>query len=150
MKLGWKSIKISIAGARLSHLVQENSKWDHGSMIEQVKTVFIYLKKAYLRSDPSIVKKCLTAKAYKITEADIELQKENPFTDAELVSADIVSVLPSKYNRDKFKVLMKFRPNRDRGLEFSPRPISGARRQFQQQWLFICEGAWWLLDEINI
>jgi hypothetical protein len=43
MKLSWYGLKISIAGAKLSHLVQKDKIWDHGSMTEQVKTTF-YLK----------------------------------------------------------------------------------------------------------
>jgi hypothetical protein len=30
VKLSWKSLKVSIAGAKLSHLVQEEQIWDHG------------------------------------------------------------------------------------------------------------------------
>jgi hypothetical protein len=73
MKLSWNNIKISIAGARLSHLVQKNKVWDHGSMVEQVRTVFIYLKKAFLKNDLTVVKKCMTPEGYKQIRKDGKL-----------------------------------------------------------------------------
>ena len=59
MKISWNSLKISIAGAKLSHLVQKDKAWDHGSMVEQVRTVAVFLKKSFYRNDPDIIKKCL-------------------------------------------------------------------------------------------
>ena len=40
MKLSWYGLRISIADAKLSHLVQKNKIWDHGIMIEQMKMIF--------------------------------------------------------------------------------------------------------------
>ena len=46
MKFSLIGIKISIAGAKLSHLALKDKIWDYGSMVEQVKTVFMQIEKA--------------------------------------------------------------------------------------------------------
>jgi hypothetical protein len=147
MKFGWNSIKTSIAGARLSHLVQENSIWDHGSMIEQVRTVFIYLKKAVLRGDPSIVKKCTTTEGFQKICKNIELKHWDILMQAEIVSIEIISVMPSKHNQpDKFEALLKLK-KQDVESDTKPDSFYKANRVIEQEWLFLHEGNWWLLHE---
>jgi hypothetical protein len=149
MKISWTNLKISIAGARLSHLVQKDKVWDHGSIVEQVRTVFIYLKKAFIQKDPTIVKKCMTPEIYKKIRKEIESKKWKTIIEAELVSVEIISVIPSKYDQpDKFKALIKLKKA---GKENLIGAISFYRsnRLSEQEWLFVREGNWWLLDEIR-
>lgn len=149
MKISLNSLKISIAGAKLTHLVQRDRIWDHGSMIEQVRTVFVYLKKAFLRNDPSVAEKCLTVKAYKKAKADIELKKWNKIADTDLMSAEIISVTPSKHDQpDKFKVLIKLKKTLRLNLT-EPAGFYKTDRLTEQEWVFMREGNWWLLDEIK-
>ena len=68
----WYSIKISIAGAKLSHLVQKDQIWDHGSMIEQVRSVFYQLQKATAMADTEIVRKYVTIPGYESIKEQIE------------------------------------------------------------------------------
>jgi hypothetical protein len=148
MKLSWNSIKISIAGAKLTHLVQKDKVWDHGSIVEQVRTTFIYLKKAFLRNDPSIVRRCTTADGYKKISDDIELEKEVAIIDAELLSIEIIAVITAKNHRpDKFKALLKLQKNKPTILT-EPVGFYKTNRLTEQEWLFVREGNWWLLDEI--
>jgi hypothetical protein len=39
-------------------------------MAEQVKTVFVPLRKVFCRGDPEAVKKCMTASAYKMIKKE--------------------------------------------------------------------------------
>ena len=64
MKISWNSIKISIAGAKLTHLVQKDRIWDHGSMIEQARNIFLKVKKAKDNGHIEDLKKFLTARCY--------------------------------------------------------------------------------------
>jgi hypothetical protein len=147
MKLSWNSLKISIAGARLSHLVTKDKIWDHGSMVEQVRTVFIYFKKALLQNDPSIIKKCTTLNGYKKIERDAS-KKWNFINNSELVSVEIIGVIPARNHSDKFKALVRFR-NADNLNLSEPVSFYRSNRMSEQEWLFVREGNWWLLDEIK-
>jgi len=150
MKLSWNHLKISIAGAKLTHLAQKDRMWDHGSMIEQVRTAFVYLKKGFLKNDPSIVKKCITSGGYKKISGDIELGKSNNITNADLVSVEIITVIPSKHNQpDKFKALIKLKKTKEEENLTEPVSFYKANLLLEQEWLFVHEGNWWLLDEIK-
>ena len=46
MRISFTSLKVSIAGAKLSHLVQKDKIWDHGSMAEQARIIFFLVQKA--------------------------------------------------------------------------------------------------------
>ena len=46
MKFSWTSLKIYIAGAKLSHLVQKDRIWDHRGMAEQARIIFYLVQKA--------------------------------------------------------------------------------------------------------
>ena len=43
-----EEFEISITGAKLSHLVQKDKIWDHGSMAEQTKIIFYIVQKALI------------------------------------------------------------------------------------------------------
>jgi hypothetical protein len=64
MKLSWNSLKISIAGAKLTHLVKKDQAWDHGSMIEQVKIIFQLLQKVKSKGESQLIKKYMTISGY--------------------------------------------------------------------------------------
>ena len=149
MQLSWTGLKVSIAGARLSHLVQKDAIWDHGSMIEQVRTVFVYLKKAFLRSDPSILKKCMTSEGYKMICDDMKVKKRDEFIHADLKSVEITAVYPAKNGRqDKFKALIKFEKTKEEAIQQSIR-FYESNVVSQQEWFFAREGNWWLLDKMK-
>jgi hypothetical protein len=149
MNLSWTNIKISIAGAKLSHLVQKDKIWDHGSMIEQVRTVVVHLKKALLRKDPLLVKKCVSSNGYKKIMENTVSGKWNMIIKAELISVGIISVAPSKHHQpDKFKALIKLRKVQEENLTEQV-SFYKTNRQIEQEWFFVREGNWWLLDEIK-
>jgi hypothetical protein len=148
MKFSLNSLKVSIAGARLSHLVQKDRMWDHGSMIEQVRTAFIYLKKAFLRNDPSAVKKCMTPECYKRISEEIQL-KGSVITDADLLSVEIISVVPARnHHPDKFKALLRLKKTEEARLN-DPVSFYKTNPLTEQEWLFVRDSNWWLLDEIR-
>lgn len=149
MHLSWTGLKISIAGAKLSHLVQKDGIWDHGSMIEQVRTVFSHLKKAFQRQDASIVKKCVTSETYEKISADIKANNKNRVMNAELLSIEIISVVPAKHHHsDKFRALIKMKIIEEPNLE-EPLSFYKNNRLYEQDWLFTRDGTWWLLDKIK-
>ena len=74
MRISFTSIKVSIAGAKLSHLVKKNRVWDHGSMVEQVKAVFMQLQKFIAKGDEATIKKYLTAHGYELFKHKIETE----------------------------------------------------------------------------
>jgi predicted lipid-binding transport protein (Tim44 family) len=70
MKLSWNSLKISIAGAKLSHLVQKDKIWDHGSMAEQARIVFYLVQKTMINGNMDSLKKYLTASCFENLEKE--------------------------------------------------------------------------------
>src|SRR5437870_5062573 len=71
MKFSWNSVKISIAGAKLSHLVQKDKIWDPGSMTEQAKNIFYQVEKARHRKDTGIIRKYLTPNGFEKLKLEI-------------------------------------------------------------------------------
>ena len=151
MKFSWNSLKISIAGAKLSHLVQKDKIWDHGSMVEQVRTIVILLKKAFHRKDAEVVKKCLTETAYikmkdKITQtsnigAGYYILQDN------LDEISIIGVTPGKNGLpDKFTASVKFKKSETSNGFFS---THNSKYGTVQNLQFIREREWWQLDEIK-
>jgi hypothetical protein len=150
MKLSWNNLKVSIAGAKLSHLAQTDRIWDHGSMIEQARAVFIHLKKAFLRNDPSIAEKCMTSEGHMKICKNKELRNEKTIMDSDLLSIEIISVIPSKhYQRDKFKALIKLKKEIQDETREGPVGFYKTNQWTEQEWLFVREGNWWLLHEIK-
>src|SRR6266536_5297959 len=110
MKLSWNSLKISIAGAKLSHLVQKDKIWDYGSMTEQVKNVFYQLEKAKNKKDAEVVKKYSTKNGFEKLKWDIEALKKSGsfFKNSVLTEISIIHVRPGKKEKpDRFKALIK-------------------------------------------
>ena len=157
MKISWNSVKISIAGARLSHLVQEDKIWDHGSMVEQVKTTFFKLKKAKAKGSLEDVCKHLTASCHeKIKRELVHLEKKGAtwiVKNLVIKEVAIIEVRKGKNNKpDCFTALIKtigieFITNKNAVKELID--YSDKIRNFSEQWSFTREGDWWLLDEIK-
>jgi len=146
--ISWKSLKISIAGAKLSHLVQKDKAWDHGSMVEQVRTVAVLLKKAFYRGDPEIIKKCLTESAFKKMKDQITRTGDQVITHRDLEEVSIIDVAPGKNGQpDRFTASLKFKKEEDH--QFFSSSKSNGYHNASEQWLFVRQGGWWLLDEVR-
>jgi len=157
MKLSWNGLKISIAGARLSHLVQKDGIWDHGSMIEQVKTIFFKLKRLKSNRNIEDLKKYLTTSCYEKLKQELdELEKHGKIWVIKNLVIKEVAVIEVSEGKNKkpdcFSALIK-----SMGIEFiadknKTSDITGYSdhvRNFSEQWSFIRQGDWWLLDEMK-
>ncbi|MDB5198677.1 MAG: hypothetical protein JWO92_640 [Chitinophagaceae bacterium] len=152
MNVWLKSLRISIAGAKLSHLVQKDKVWDHGSMVEQVRTVAILLKKAFHRNDAEVVKKCITETAFKKMKEQIETAGANtnqPLMHDELEEVSIIAVAPGKKGQqDRFTASVKFkRREQQSNISFSTINVDYSTKQV---WQFVRQREWWLLDDIKV
>lgn len=155
MKLSWTSLKISIAGAKLSHLTQKDRIWDHGTMVEFVKIVFYQLQKIRHTGDGETLKKYLTIAGYeKLKKQMDELKnvgKIPPNIISKLKDVCIIEVMPAtKKHPDFFKALIK-------GYEvYNPGNVNTSVEtvkhddiihEFSEQWTFVRQGEWWLLND---
>src|SRR5215831_8947755 len=107
MKLSWNSIKVSLAGARLSHLVQQNKIWDHGSMVEHVRTIFFKVKRTKNIGNINDLKKYLTPDCYeKLARQldNLEIDGKRWFVRKPLINeVNVISVRTAKKNKpDRF------------------------------------------------
>jgi len=154
MKLSWNSLKISIAGAKLSHLVQKDQIWDHGSMIEQVKTIFFKLKRLKSSGNIEDLKKYITTPCYEKLEKELNKLEKNGkewiIKNTMIKEIAVVEVSAGKNNKpDCFTALIKAI-----GIEFITDKNNAAEmisysdhvRNFSEQWVFVRRGDWWLLD----
>jgi predicted lipid-binding transport protein (Tim44 family) len=157
MKISWTSFKISIAGAKLSHLVQKDKIWDHGSMIEQAKTIFFKLKRIKSKGKVEDLKKYLTENCYEKLQQELnELEKDRKtwvVKNLLIKEVSIIGVNAAKNQKpDCFTALIKAI-----GIEFitDKASITGIMnfsdmgRNFSEQLSFVRQGEWWLLDEIK-
>jgi len=158
MRISFTSLKVSIAGAKLSHLVKKNRVWDHGSMLEQAKAVFIQLQKFREKGDETTVKKYLTTHGYELFKdnMDIKSKQEKAFlhTQADLQGIDIIKVHERKKKEpDQFVALIKgkhrifTRNSEDKTT--ATQLINYKEVEFKEKWVFVLEGDWWLLDEMK-
>ena len=144
MKLSWTGLKITIAGAKLSHLIQKDRIWDHGSMAEQARIIFYLVKKIKSDAEVETLKKCCTISCFQKIEADVKSKGgwraeilQNP-TIKELA---IIEVNPGKNNKpDAFTALIK-------GTITDVN--AGNTKEFSAQCSFVRQGEWWMLDEIK-
>lgn len=158
MRISFTSIKISIAGAKLSHLVKKNRVWDHGSMVEQVKAVFMQLQKFRAKGDEVTIKKYLTAHGYELFKHKIDTEPNNDKiffkAQADLQDIDIIEVHEGKKTqRDCFVALIKARQklfSRTIDSKVSTAQVINYKEvEFKLKCFFVLEGEWWLLDEIE-
>ena len=137
-------MKISIAGAKLSHLVQKDKIWDHGSMAEQARIIFYLVNKAKASGNVDSLKKQCTVSCFEKIKADMrESEKYDERTVMKPVIREvaIVEVNPGKNNKpDMFSALIK-------GV--SKIEIKDAEKGFSAQCLFVRQGEWWMLDDIR-
>jgi predicted lipid-binding transport protein (Tim44 family) len=144
-------LKISITGAKLSHLVQYDEIWDHGSMTEQAKNIFYQVEKARQKKDSETIRKYLTANGYEKLKAEIEmLSRSRPFIkNSVLTEIFIIQVTPRKKQRpDSFRALVKGKRKIEEDLV--PAEISNhGIENFSEEWLFTRQGEWWLLDSMR-
>ena len=158
MKLSWNSLKISIAGAKLSHLVKKDQVWDHGSMIEQVKIIFQLLQKAKSKGDSQLIKKYLTVSGYGKLEKDMEVMQMTKYTSMhghiELTDVAIIEVHEGTLTKpDNFLAMIKGKENQYDETKMASQ-LTHLKNygvyDFTEEWFFIRQGEWWLLDDIKV
>ena len=141
MKLSWTSLKISIAGAKLSHLVQKDKIWDHGSMAEQARIIFYLVHKAKATGNIESLKKQCTISCFEKLKSEMEPrhdQKSSFIKSPVIKEIAIIDVLPGKNNKpDMFCAMIKGE-SKDDTLE-----------KFKVECAFVRQGEWWLLDKTN-
>ncbi len=150
MKLSWNSFKISIAGARLSHLVQKDKIWDHGTMIETVKIIFNQVQHAREGNETQTLCKYMTPPAYSAFKKRLqEFQmrgKRWPVNHPVIKEVAVLEVSPAKHNgHDHFTALV-------RETEIPVNDDANQKKiihDISEQWVFVRQGDWWLLDGIR-
>lgn len=151
MKFSLESIKISIAGAKLSHLVQKDKIWDHGSMTEQARIIFYLVQKTKSNGNIESLKKYMTISCFEklqkqvdeFEEHDMSWQTENPV----ITELAVISVQPGKNNRpDMFTALIKGHSRRAGQEQHGNADHSD---KFSTEWSFVRQGEWWMLYEIR-
>jgi hypothetical protein len=149
MKLSWTSLKISIAGAKLSHLVQKDKIWDHGSMAEQARIIFYLVHKARTNGNIGSLKKqcsvsCFEKLNYELDE--LNRNKKAFIGSPILKEIAIIDVQPGKNNKpDMFCAMMRGYLKEGSTAEFK----TDRGQKFMAKWSFIRQGDWWMLDEIR-
>src|SRR5688572_27567015 len=111
MKISWTSLKISIAGARLSHLVQKDKIWDHGSMAEQARIIFYMVLKAKANGNFDTLKKQCSKPCFEKfrTEINEEEEKKSVPISPLIKELVIINVQPGKNNKpDMFCSLIRY------------------------------------------
>ena len=150
-------MKISVAGARLSHLVQEDKIWDHGSMIEQVKMVFFKLKKAKANRNIQDLRKYVTVGCYETLQKEMDqlnqVGKKWIIKNEMIKEVAVLEVSTRRNNKpDCFTALIKsigIQLIADINVTEQLINYSDRVRNFSEQWSFIRQGDWWVLDKIR-
>lgn len=148
MKLSWTSIKISIAGAKLSHLVQKDRIWDPGSMTEQARIIFYLVHKAKASGNTESLEKQCSVSCFEKLEAEIARTKTGGSYVITPVIKElaIVDVQPGRNSKpDMFCSLIKYHLKESfNGIETIEHG-----KEVITKWCFIRQGDWWLLNEIK-
>lgn len=148
MKLSWTNLKISIAGAKLSHLVQKDKIWDHGSMAEQARIIFYLVHKAKASGNIESLKKQCSASCFeKIkAETDGDVHESSMIMSPVIKELAIVDVQQGKNNKpDTFCSLIKYHVKET----FDGNELIDHSKEFLSKWCFIRQGEWWLLNGIK-
>lgn len=149
MKLSWTSIKISIAGAKLSHLVLKDKIWDHGSMAEQTRIIFYLVQKAKANGNiESLKKQCSVSCFEKLKSEPHELSssKKLHISSPILEEIAITDVQPGRNNKpDMFCAMITGYLKDSSHDDFE----TEGSQKFRTKWSFIRQGDWWVLDEIR-
>gem|GEM_PF-2759542 len=158
MKFSWNSLRMSWAGARLSHLVRKDGIWDHGSMIEVVKSIFLQVEKSRRSGDTEHLRKYLTAPCYEMISTRltrIPNAGQDRVTVQRVISEVVlVAVREGKGKKpDQFQALVKGR--RSMLVQGNPGEVlplkqgKGVPGEFVEEWLFSRQGNWWLLEMVK-
>jgi len=156
MKISWTSLKISIAGAKLSHLVQKDRIWDYGSMTEQARIIFYLIQKARDSGNTESLKKYMTVSCfekltkefdeydnYRCKKDDKAGQLEHPV----ITELAVISVQHGRHNKpDMFTALIKGYKRKTDDEKYDHEDRS---RHFSAEWCFVRQGEWWVLDMIK-
>jgi hypothetical protein len=146
MKLSWNSLKISIAGAKLSHLVQKDKIWDHGSMAEQARIIFYLVQKVLINRNIDTLKKYMTISCFEKLQKEIaqidEINKTFGIREPVIKELAVIEVCPARNNRpDRFTAIIKGDTKDEKQVG-----VSEQVNEFSSQWSFVRQGDWWLLD----
>src|SRR5688572_16556056 len=110
MKLSWTSLKISIAGAKLSHLALKDKIWDHGSMAEQARIIFYLVQKAKANCDVGSIRKQCSISGFEKIENEIregDSQRSLPIVNPVIHEIAIIDVQAGKNEKpDMFCALI--------------------------------------------
>ena len=143
MKISWTDLKISIAGAKLSHLVQKDKIWDHGSMAEQARIIFYLVQKTKNDGNiESLKKQCTISCFEKIKDEMNDRNAKQLFLkDPIIKELAVVDVEPGKNNKpDMFTALIK-------GIISNESTGNDHENKFSAKCFFVRQGSWWLLDD---
>ena len=148
MKFSLIGIKISIAGAKLSHLALKDKIWDYGSMVEQVKTVFMQIEKAKKKDNADLLRNYTTNSGYQFFENNIVSGKQK--IDERLLEKIAIIEVKARHKQlpDRFCALVKGMKNR---MEATVNQLNKKQKmqEFSELWYFSREGHWWKLHEIR-
>lgn len=150
MWFSWRNLKISIAGAKLSHLAQKDKVWDHGTMIETVKIIFNHVQKERAGTNSENLNKYMTIAGYNGFKKDIQRRRQTgrpwPIKYPAIKEISIIEVHPAKNNQpDHFTALLK----EAEMLTVEETDDKKGKTVLSEQWSFIRQGDWWVLDEIR-
>lgn len=147
MKISWTNFKISIAGAKLSHLVQKDKIWDHGSMAEQARIIFYLVQKAKNCGNIESLKRQCTISCMEKIKNETRVSgnpKSSSITNPGIKEIAITDVQPGRKNKpDMFTALIK-------GISKSETAGSDHENEFSVQCSFVRQGEWWLLDDVRV
>lgn len=144
----WNSLRISIAGAKLSHLVQKDKIWDHGSMAEQARIIFYLLHKAKANGNVDALKRHCSFSGFMKLKSRLVREQEKGLVMSSPVIEElaIVGVHPGKSKRpDKFSALIKGYNER---IE-NGKGLTSENMEFVGKWFFVRQGDWWVLDDMQ-
>jgi predicted lipid-binding transport protein (Tim44 family) len=118
-------------------------------MVEQVRNIFYMLKRARNSNETDTIKKCLTANAFDKLKEEMDRAEKNEifFKNCKITEIAIVQVTPAKKQKpDSFKAMIRGKTSED------IIPIENTNygiENFSEEWFFIRQGEWWLLDGIK-
>ena len=151
MWFSWRNLKISIAGAKLSHLVRKDKIWDHGTMIETVKIIFNQVQKERAGFDAENLHKYMTVSGYTAFKEQIQrLRVAGKAWPVKYPVIKEVAVIDVGSATSKQPDYFKAELNETELIMEDEWNDKKSNMIFLEQWFFVRQGDWWLLDEIKI
>ena len=146
MKLSWTNLKISIAGAKLNHLVQKDKIWDQGSMAEQARIIFYLVHKVKATGNTSSLRKQCSVACFEKLAEEIEWEEEKKVMTPVVRELVIVEVRARKNNKpDTFCALIRYYLKE----AITEAVHGGSYRECLSKWCFVRQGEWWVLDKMK-